>query len=148
MITNVTFNTINRSSITSQKELYVNTGVSTTVEEGQSYAFSMTYTKDLSICSTYNTSLWIDWNLNYVFDASTEEMLSTSASTTGTLTGNVIVPASAATGTTRMRVIMKMDLPCGHTLPDPCLVTDGPIARMAWRSGRLYDYCYSGKRGV
>ena len=67
VITNVTFNTINRSSITSQKELYVNTGVSTTVEEGQSYAFSMTYTKDLSICSTYNTSLWIDWNLNYVF---------------------------------------------------------------------------------
>ena len=137
VITNVTFNTINRSSTTSQKELYVNTGVSTAVNKGQTYSFSMTYSMDAGVCATYNTRIWIDWNGNFSFADAGELVLQTNASSSGTLSGSITIPSSATVGTTRMRVVLKMDIPCGHTAPDPCLVTDN--SSVGWH-GEVEDY--------
>ena len=136
VITNVTFNTINRSSLSSNKELYVNTGASTTVTKGQSYTMTMTYTQDVSICTTYNLRVWIDWNIDGTFNTSTETAMTINSTTMTTWTGSILIPTTATAGTTRMRIAMKMTAPCGHTNPDPCLVTDGSLG---WH-GEVEDY--------
>lgn len=50
--------------------------------------------------------VWIDYNKNGVFESS-ELMVSGSSSSSGTLSASFTVPATAAAGTTRMRVSMK-----------------------------------------
>ncbi|MBI3502848.1 MAG: T9SS type A sorting domain-containing protein [Bacteroidetes bacterium] len=137
VITNVTFNTINRTTTTSQKELYVNTGISTTVTKGQAYNFSMTYSMDPPVCPTHELRVWIDWNIDLDFADAGELALTASNQNSGTYSGTITVPTSAATGTTRMRVALKMTTGCGHTAPDPCLVTDG--ASVGWH-GEVEDY--------
>ncbi|CAG5068046.1 hypothetical protein DYBT9623_00774 [Dyadobacter sp. CECT 9623] len=53
------------------------------------------------------TSVWIDYNQNGIFEAPDERVYQTTTPTSGnqTLTGSFIIPSSASTGTTRMRVI-------------------------------------------
>ena len=50
--------------------------------------------------------VWIDYNQNGIFETS-EEMVSGSSSSSGTLTSTFTVPSSALAGNTRMRVSMK-----------------------------------------
>ncbi|MBI2968648.1 MAG: T9SS type A sorting domain-containing protein [Bacteroidetes bacterium] len=134
VITNVTLNTINRTTAASLKELYVNTGQSTTLVAGQSYPFSMTYTMDLSICNVMSIRVWIDWNLNYSFSDAGETELTADGQSSLTYTGTITVPSSATLGTTRMRVGLKMD-GCGHNPPDACV----PSESFGWH-GEIEDY--------
>ncbi len=111
-ITNVVFNTINNSSSSSPG--YTDfTGQSTTVYLGSTHALSVTINATGGFFSSKtNTAVaWIDWNQNGTFDASEAYALGTRASGNFGSTGltsnsplNIIVPASAATGTTRMRI--------------------------------------------
>ncbi len=135
VITNVTFNTINRTTAASLKELYVNTGVTTNVTKGQTYNFSMTYTQDQSICTVYAIRVYIDWGRDGSFtNVGTDLPISLSGQTATTITGTITVPLTASTGTTRMRVCMKMD-GCGHTAIDPCV----PPENFGWH-GEIEDY--------
>jgi hypothetical protein len=134
VITNVSLNTINRNSAASAKELYINTGLSTTLIKGQSYPFSMNFTMDPSICNIYVIRVWIDWNQNGVLNNTGETALTVNGLGVGTFGGNISVPGTAMTGTTRMRVAMKMD-GCGHTPPDPCV----PSEPVGWH-GEIEDY--------
>jgi M6 family metalloprotease-like protein len=50
--------------------------------------------------------VWIDWNQNGTFET-TEQMVSTSSSSSSNLTATFTVPTTALSGSTRMRVTMK-----------------------------------------
>jgi hypothetical protein len=144
VITNVTYNTINRSSSMTMKELYVNTGVSTNVIRGQSYNFSTTFSLDPNICPVYLVRVYVDWNIDGDFSDPGETALSSPSLNAGSYSAALPVPSSATLGVTRMRVAMKMD-GCGHTAPDPCLVTDG--ASIGWH-GEVEDYTLNVQQGT
>src|SRR6185503_7425692 len=72
-ITNVTLNTINRTSLPIENypnNSYVSTGISTTLTAGQTVAVSITHTRDVNIfpSARNNIRVWIDYNLDYSFD--------------------------------------------------------------------------------
>jgi hypothetical protein len=115
-ISNITFNTINNnSSGTSGYENFTN--ISTTVEIGNTYAFSGTQTGSNS---SYKMIVFIDYNIDYDFDDPGEEVFN-SATFAGPYTTNVLVPASAATGTTRMRIkLLLAGLSGNASNPAPC----------------------------
>ena len=50
--------------------------------------------------------VFVDWNHNGIFDAATETAFSAGPSSIAPVTGNLIVPSSAITGTTHFRVVM------------------------------------------
>ncbi len=52
-------------------------------------------------------AVWIDYNKNGVFTDAGEQVLNSAASKTATVSGSFTVPATALTGSTRMRVSMK-----------------------------------------
>ncbi|MBL7731041.1 MAG: choice-of-anchor J domain-containing protein [Chitinophagaceae bacterium] len=58
-----------------------------------------TYTEQLAV--------WIDYNVNGIFEASEYTNLGSSAGTGGTVTGNINIPSTVASGTTRMRVRVR-----------------------------------------
>jgi len=102
-ISNVTFNTLNRSSgqlSTSPNYEEVPTSVATTtVNAGQTYTFSMT-----TAGTTYTASIvsvWIDWNRDGTL-AADEWYQPWTAANSGSI--NITVPANAQVGATRMRV--------------------------------------------
>ena len=139
-ISNVTFNTINHASsaLESPTDNYINTNISTSSVRGQSYFFSMTFNLDVQFCASMNLRVWIDFNQNGVLDDAGETVLSINNQTGPTYTSSIVIPASAALGTTRMRVSTKMNTStqCGHTLPDPCNIPADPIG---WHGG-VEDY--------
>lgn len=128
-ISNVTFNTINYNSSTceSASSNYVNTGQSTTVTVGTSYAFSMTYNVDASIDPQMNLRVWIDFNIDGQLDDIGETVVSVDYQNPGTYNGTISIPMSATAGTTRMRVTSKMTSNGGHTLPTPCNIPADPF---------------------
>ncbi len=67
--------------------------------------------------SVYNeaVAVWIDWNQDGDFNDNGELVFTSEPSTTSPVSGTFTVPASALTGTTRMRVSMKY-----NDIPDPC----------------------------
>ena len=115
-ISNITFNAINNnSSGTSGYENFTN--ISTTVEKGNIYAFSGIQS---GTNSSYKMIVFIDYNIDYDFDDPGEEVFN-SATFAGPYTTNVLVPASAATGTTRMRVkLLQAGLSGNASNPAPC----------------------------
>jgi len=135
VITNVKFNTINRTSSSSLPELYLYTKIGTSVKQGSSHTFSMSWTRDTRICNEQNIRVWIDWNLDGDFKDAGELAATLSNTAQTTMSATISVPATAKTGTTRMRVAMKMTPPCGHTLPDPCV----PSESVGWH-GEIEDY--------
>ena len=128
-ITNVTFNTINRTSaaLESSSSNYVNTLLTTTLIKGQSYPFSMKFNVDASICGQANLRVWIDWDRNGILVDAGETVVSVNNKAPGTYTVNIVVPMSASTGTTKMRVTSKMTTACAHTLPTPCNIPEDPL---------------------
>jgi len=109
-IENVTFNTIDN---TSAKERYGDfTDQITNLDQGGSYAIELTHRFSWDTADEY-FSVWIDWNQDSDFTDAGEEVLAQISlapnlgTTVVTITGNINVPASALTGTTRMRVAMK-----------------------------------------
>lgn len=140
-ITNVTVNTINRTSLPIENypnNSYVNTGMSTTLNVGQTYTISITHTRDAVIFPTVrnNIRVWIDYNHDYSFDDPGETVVSLNYQTFGTSTATFTVPATATIGATRMRVTAKMSDDGGHTLPTPC---DNPPDPIGYH-GEIEDY--------
>ena len=103
-ISNVTFNTINNSSGSVGYEDF--TGISTDVAINSTHTLSV----DVTVNGNWvqHTWAWIDWNQNCDFtDAGEVYDLGQTPGTTGThnLTTSITVPAGAALGSTRMRII-------------------------------------------
>lgn len=100
-ISNVTFATINNNSTsTAGYEDFTSVG-NALINKGLSYPFSATfsgtsYTDDQVL-------VWIDFNQDGDFDDAGELVLTT-AKKVAPWTGNITIPATAATGKTRMRV--------------------------------------------
>lgn len=111
-ITNVEFNTINKSSGDASEGYSDFTCDQTTVYAGQSYTFTASHKSP----TTHNCTAWIDWNNDGVFNPNTEVIASSSSDTTTTAT--VIIPSTAVLNTMlRMRVIADYDL---NAQPTPC----------------------------
>lgn len=108
-ISNVTFNTINRSSVCEGS--YVNTAQSTTVAPGSSH--------NISISVGYQSqgyTVWIDFNENNTFESS-EVVFSANPTSAMSASGTVNIPASVTAGTKKMRVRIAYNT----TAPfDPC----------------------------
>lgn len=112
-ITNVTFNNINKSSGDASEGYSDFTCDQTTVYAGQSYTFTATHGSP----TTHNCTAWIDWNNDGVFNPNTEEIASSSSSTSTSAT--IVIPSNAVLNTMlRMRVIADYDL---NAQPTPCL---------------------------
>lgn len=111
-LTNVTLNTINRSS--PNNEGYIYTGLSTTLKLDSMYSLSCTFTGGNA------PAIWIDWNIDGDFNDANEAIMPPAGTwyptfnATKTLT--FTVPSNALEGTTRMRIYCK-------NFPNP---TSGP----------------------
>src|SRR5690242_4856215 len=140
-ITNVTLNTINRNSLPIENypnNSYVNTGISTTLNAGQTYSFSITHTRDAVNFPTArnNIRVWIDFNHDFSFDDPGEMVVSLDFQTFGTSTAMITIPSSVTVGPTRMRVTAKMSSDAGHSVPTPC---DNPADPLGYH-GEIEDY--------
>jgi hypothetical protein len=111
-ISRVQFATIDNASASYPAGGYSNfTAISTEVEKGTSYPISVSvgppsYTGDI-------TGVWIDYDHNSTFDAGEFTALSGVQAT-----GSILIPASALSGITTMRVRMQYNgtlAPCGNT---------------------------------
>lgn len=105
-ISNVLFNTVNRTSIF---DGYICTGTSTTVNRECSYDLTVEKTNN-GAYTTY-TAAWIDWNKDGVFNT-TDEYVLTSGSTAAasgvtSRTQSITIPITATLGNTKMRVFYK-----------------------------------------
>jgi hypothetical protein len=111
-IENVTFGEINNTTACDGYGDY--TAQSANVEAGGSYPISIT------IGNAYSSDaggVWIDWNQDFIFDASEAVALDVSTGY-GPYTGTVTVPGDALPGSTRMRVRLTYSstpAPCGTT---------------------------------
>ncbi|WP_172282960.1 reprolysin-like metallopeptidase [Chryseobacterium sp. LAM-KRS1] len=104
-IGNVKFGTINNTSTgTAGYENF--TSVSTNVTRGTAYTISITPVWTSTVYSEAY-AVYIDYNQNGVFTDSGELVWTKSGSTTTPVTGSITIPASAALGSTRMRVMMQ-----------------------------------------
>lgn len=104
-IQRVQFGTINNPSTgTAGYENF--TSVSANVTKGSSYTVTIT---PLWTGPTYSEgyAVFIDYNRNGDFSDSGETAFTRSATTATPVSGSITIPASAAAGTTRMRVAMK-----------------------------------------
>ncbi len=105
-ISNVTFGGINNNSGGSTYTNYYSTVNPAQLIQGVNYPLSFTISGPLYSTSTNYCQAWIDWNQDGVFDPVTELIYSGTYTTAGTiLTGNIIIPLTAMTGSTRMRII-------------------------------------------
>ncbi|MFD2552145.1 GEVED domain-containing protein [Bizionia sediminis] len=71
------------------------------VVPGMSFDFSTTI-----VSGTVGSTIWIDWNNDFVFDQATETMFTTTSFGNGPFTGSITVPAGIADGDYRMRVMI------------------------------------------
>jgi len=111
---NVSFNTINNpSSSSAGYEDF--TAVSTSVEQGLTYAFTAIQPNNWPYLEII---VWIDFNQDVDFEDAGEEVLNTNTGI-GPFTGNIAIPSSATLGTTRMRVRLN-DTAYGGSNTTPC----------------------------
>jgi len=115
-ITNVIFNTINENSGDSNNpgsgyEDY--TATSTVVDQGSSYNLSVSI--DPNGAFQYDVWAWFDWNQDGDFTDSGEAFDLGDRNSIGSLSTNVVIPATSTLGNTRMRVIM-----INAETPNPC----------------------------
>ena len=115
-ISRVQLNTINNPSGDGTTSIgYSNfTGISTNLNQNSNYTITVTPTWTGSAYSE-GYAVWIDYNQNNVFTDPGELVFSNSPSTASPVSGNFTVPATALTGSTRMRVSMKY-----NAIPTSC----------------------------
>ena len=101
----VKFNTINRTS-GSDGGYYNGVGTTTNIVKGTTY--TLTYSAGFSgtIYQMYWRG-WIDWNRDGDFADAGEQIFQKNATSSGSFNKNVLVPATASTGTARMRISSK-----------------------------------------
>ena len=121
-IARVKLGTIDNPSIKSTYSDF--TALRANLNTGGSYTFSLT--SEFSYATTaYGWKAWIDYNKNGIFEEPTEVVFSKTGvppipNAAYTITAPIIIPASALTGVTRMRVSMKnggLSTPC-ETIPN------------------------------
>ena len=117
-IGNVTLNTINNTSGqgTTSTGYSDFTAQSTTLTQGSTYPISITPVWPGTVY-TEGFAVYIDYNQDYDFDDAGELVFTAGPDSISPQTGNIIIPATAPLGATRMRVIMD-DInavygPCG-----------------------------------
>jgi chitodextrinase len=79
--------------------------------------------------STEYYNVWIDFNQDGDFDDSDELVFSKSKTKAKTVSGSVVIPTNALSGSTRMRIAMK-----NNALPNPCEI---------FANGEVEDYTVS-----
>ena len=104
-INRVTFGSINNTS-GSNGGYKDYTNLSTAVSKGSSQTITIYPSWSGNIYNEAYT-VWIDWNRDGDFNDSNEMVYSRSATNLSSVSGTISVPATASTGTTRMRVSMK-----------------------------------------
>ncbi len=105
LIQRVQFNTINNPSTGGTG--YTNfTAISTNVTRGSAYTITITPQWTGTVYSE-GYAVWIDYNIDGDFTDAGELVFSRTASKTTPVSGTITIPASALTGSTRMRVSMK-----------------------------------------
>ncbi|MCB0520249.1 MAG: hypothetical protein H6577_28315 [Lewinellaceae bacterium] len=118
-ISNIEFNTINNpSSSTAGYEDF--TSVSTTVDQGSTHTFTGTITGG---AFSDEMIVWIDFNQDMDFEDPGEEVFNSPTGAGPTYSGDITIPATAMTGSTRMRVRLHStisgenpnDTPCGDS---------------------------------
>ena len=108
-ITNVTFNTIDNTTVADTNGYGDYTAVSTTIAPGSTYPLSVTIKPDTG----EKISVFFDWNQNEIFTDPGEEVMVTPDiiqspdPNSFTATINVNIPITATLGTTRMRVVLS-----------------------------------------
>ncbi len=110
-ITNVTFNTINNTTGQEGAGSYGDyTAQSTDIEQGTTVQLDVSFES-----GTYTDYVraWIDWNQDYNFD--TDEAFDLGSGASATVSTNILVPATATLGSTRMRIIEQY-----NSYPEPC----------------------------
>jgi hypothetical protein len=115
---------------------YVNTGLTTTLSKGESYNVTLAFTIDDAISPHMNLRIWIDLNQDGQLDDPGETLLSVDHLPGPTYSGQITIPTTAMSGTTRMRVTAKMCSHGGHSLPTPCDVPPDPLGY----HGEIEDY--------
>ncbi|MEO8067226.1 MAG: GEVED domain-containing protein [Flavobacteriales bacterium] len=138
-VTHVVCNTIDRTSTDIENypyNSYVNTGLTTVLEQGATYPLSIGFTIDNTISPHMNLRVWVDLNHDGQLDDVGETLLSVDHLAGPVYTGQITIPPSAMTGPTRMRVTAKMCSHGGHTLPTPCDLPPDPFGY----HGELEDY--------
>jgi hypothetical protein len=112
-ISNVTFGDINKSSSCDGYADYTN--LSTILSPGQTYPITVT---NGTPYSADQCGIWIDWNQDQDFNDAGEAITVSGTPGNGPYTANIIPPASAVPGETRLRVRItytgSVD-PCGST---------------------------------
>ena len=105
-IANVTFNTINNTTIYEETDSYGDyTSISTEIQQGNTYELCVTLDFEGSFY-TQHVRAWIDWDQNESFDTDESFYLGT-APDDGTyqICGDIDVPMDALVGATRLRII-------------------------------------------
>ena len=120
-ITNVSFNTINNATAPQVDGYSDFTAISTAIIASNSYTISTNV--NTSGNNTFFTSVWFDWNGDYVFDNTSERYnIGTATNTPNGITSlsplSITVPAGAVNGATRMRVITRFSWLCST---DACI---------------------------
>ena len=115
-IAGVELNTINNTSGSTNYSDF--TAISTDLMIGSTYTITITPGYG-GFAYGESYGVWIDYNQNYVFDAS-ELVYQTPSTSTTAVSGTFTVPADATSGPTRMRVIQDY----GSFNFDPCTVSN------------------------
>ena len=126
---------INRTSTVTENGGFTNTGLSTTVVAGMTYAYSVTFPVENNVvnCNTYNFRIYVDYNHNDLLTDPGELVDSLDNVPNGTYFGSFTIPVSALSGDAYMRVMMKMAASslsgglCGHTPVTPCNSPADPV---------------------
>lgn len=114
-INRVQFNTIHNTS--GSNGGYGNyTNLSTTLNRGGNYTITIMPGFSSNTRYSHGYAVWIDLNQNGIFEES-EKLYSKAPSVSATAAGRIMIPNSAMSGPTRMRVAMKQE---GN--PSPCEV--------------------------
>ncbi|MBL7915564.1 MAG: T9SS type A sorting domain-containing protein [Bacteroidia bacterium] len=104
-MTNVTFNTLNNTTPGCPGGTnYASFPATTTVLQGVSYPLSIT----LDGTGAAIGSVWIDYNHDGVYDASEWVQIGTNMTASATTTINILIPLTALTGTTGMRIRTRL----------------------------------------
>ncbi|MCB0696728.1 MAG: T9SS type A sorting domain-containing protein [Chitinophagaceae bacterium] len=143
-IINFKLRNINRSSANVENPLsspsIVETGDSTVLERGKTYALTILHTKDATIPAFANARnnirVWLDYNGNKDFTDAGETIITKDFVAAGTFTDSFTVPMTATLGTTRLRATAKMSSDAGHVVPTPCDEPKDPIDY----HGEMEDY--------
>lgn len=129
-IANVTFNTLNNTTISNGGYGDFTNSVDTEINAGETYEISVSPGYAGSNFLEYFRA-WIDYNQDGDFEDDGETILAPSDDVSTTVTNNVTIPINAISGSTRMRVLMRWG---GSNIsnPPPCDDID---------FGEIEDYC-------